>query len=130
MILCVIIFTYMAKNDYLELSSQGIPRFLSCCHFHLHPVTPLSFKSDNSRFVQNSFGVGPIFWGKKNWDQINNDVTVIFAVMSVKLIKRAYFKRVGLMGGIPHRLRIFQKRKEKIPHEIKDVKKSGSNQRP
>ena len=39
-------------------------------------------------------------------------------------------KKVGLTGGIPHRLRIFQKRKEKIPHEIKDVKKSGSNQRP
>ena len=37
--------------------------------------------------------------------------------------------RVGLTGGIPHRLRIFQKKKEKIPHEIKDVKKSGSNQR-
>ena len=37
--------------------------------------------------------------------------------------------RVGFTGGIPHRLRIFQKKKEKIPHEIKDVKKSGSNQR-
>ena len=27
-------------------------------------------------------------------------------------------------------LRIFQKKKEKIPHEMKDVKKSGSNLRP
>ena len=34
------------------------------------------------------------------------------------------------MGGIPHRLRIFQKRKEKIPQEIKDLKKLGSNQQP
>ena len=28
--------------------------------FHLHPVTPLSFKSDNSNFEQNNFGVGSI----------------------------------------------------------------------
>ena len=26
--------------------------------FHFHPVTPLSFKSDDSNFVQNYFGVG------------------------------------------------------------------------
>ena len=53
--------------------------FLACVvrgGFHLHPVTPLSFKSDDSNFVQNYFGVGSIFWGKKNWDQINNDVTM------------------------------------------------------
>ena len=44
--------------------------------FHLHPVTPLAFKSDDSNFVQNYFGVGSIFWGKKNRDQIDNDVTM------------------------------------------------------
>ena len=37
--------------------------------FYLHPVTPLSFKSDDSNFVQNYFGVGSIFCGKKNRDQ-------------------------------------------------------------
>ena len=42
----------------------------------LHPVTPLSLKSDDSIFVQNYFGVGPIFCGKKNLDQINIDVTM------------------------------------------------------
>ena len=42
--------------------------------FHLHHVTPLSFKSDTSNFVQNYFGKGSIFWGKKNRDQIDNDV--------------------------------------------------------
>ena len=29
--------------------------------FHLHPATPLSFKSDDSNFVQNSFGAGSVF---------------------------------------------------------------------
>ena len=29
--------------------------------FHLHPVTPLSFKSDDSNFVQNYSRVGSIF---------------------------------------------------------------------
>ena len=44
--------------------------------FHLHPVTHLSLKSDDLNFVQNYFGVGLIFCGKKNWDQIDNDVTM------------------------------------------------------
>ena len=44
--------------------------------FHLHPVTPLSFKSDNSNFVQNYFGIGSIFWDNKGRDQIKNDVTM------------------------------------------------------
>ena len=39
-------------------------------------------------------------------------------------------KEGGLTGRIPHRLRIFQERKEKIPLEIKDVKKSVSNHSP
>ena len=43
---------------------------------HLHPVTPLSLKSDDSNFLQNYFGIGSVFWGKKNWDQIDNDVTM------------------------------------------------------
>ena len=45
-------------------------------HTDLHPVTPLSFKSDDSNFLQNYFGVGSVFWGKKNLDQIDNDVTM------------------------------------------------------
>ena len=54
--------------------------------FHLHPVTPLSLKSDDSNFVQNYFGVGSIFWSKKGRDQIDNDVamTYIFALMSIE----------------------------------------------
>ena len=40
------------------------------------PCTPLSLTSDASKFVQNYFGVGSIFWDKKNWDQIDNDVTM------------------------------------------------------
>ena len=50
--------------------------------FDLHPVTPLSFKSDDSNFVQSYFGIGSIFLGKKNRDQIDNDV--IFALMSIE----------------------------------------------
>ena len=34
--------------------------------FHLHPTTHLSSKSDDSNFVQNYFGVGLIFCGKKH----------------------------------------------------------------
>ena len=44
-------------------------------------VTPLSFKSDDSNFVQNYFGVGSIFWGKKNRDQIDNDVTMTSSLL-------------------------------------------------
>ena len=44
--------------------------------FHLHPVTPLSLKLDDSNFVQNYFGAGSIFWGNKNPDQLDNDVTM------------------------------------------------------
>ena len=60
-----------------------IPGFLGLCStgggegvFHLHPVTSLPFKLDDSNFVQNYFGEGSIFWGKKNRDQIDNDVTM------------------------------------------------------
>ena len=48
--------------------------------FHLHPVTPLSSKSDDSNFVQNYFGV-EIFWGKKNRDQIDNDITMTSSLL-------------------------------------------------
>ena len=53
-----------------------IPGFFGWCGIggiHPHLVTPLSFKSDDSDFVQM---VGSIFWGKKNWDQIDNDETM------------------------------------------------------
>ena len=46
--------------------------------FHLHPVTPLSFKSDDSDVVQNYFA---IFWGKKNRDQIENEVTMTSSLL-------------------------------------------------
>ena len=49
--------------------------------FHLHPATPLSLKSDDSNFVQNYFGVGSIFWGKKNRDQIGNNVTMTSSLL-------------------------------------------------
>ena len=49
--------------------------------FHLHPVTPLSLRSDDSNFVQNYFGVGSIFWGKKNWHQTDNDVTMTSSLL-------------------------------------------------
>ena len=49
--------------------------------FHLHPATPLSLQSDYSNFVQNYFGVGSIFWCKKNWDQIDNDVTMTSSLL-------------------------------------------------
>ena len=63
-----------------------IPGFFGWCStgkgvFHLHPVTPLSFKSDDSDFVQNYFGVESIFWGKTNWDQIDNDVTMTSSLL-------------------------------------------------
>ena len=51
------------------------------CVFYLHPVTPLSFKSDDSNFVQNYLGVGSIFWGKKNRDQLDNDVTMTSSLL-------------------------------------------------
>ena len=49
-----------------------IPGYFGCCSiggrgvFHLRPVTPLSLKLGDSDFVQNYFGAGSIFWGKKN----------------------------------------------------------------
>ena len=49
--------------------------------FHLHPVTPLSFMSDDSNFVQNHFGIGSIFWDKKNRDQIDNEVTMTSSLL-------------------------------------------------
>ena len=57
-------------------------------------MTPLSFKSDDSNFVQNYFGVGSIFWRKKNWDQIDNDVTMTSFCSDEyrKLLKTTYFK--------------------------------------
>ena len=38
-------------------------------------------KSDDSNFVQNYFGVRPIFCNKKNWDQIDNDVTMMSSLL-------------------------------------------------
>ena len=49
--------------------------------FHLHPVTPLSFKSEDSNFVQDYFEVGSIIWGKRNRDQIDNDVTMTSSLL-------------------------------------------------
>ena len=49
--------------------------------FHLHPMTPLSLKSDDSNFVQHYFGVGSIFWGKKNRDLIDKDVTITSSLL-------------------------------------------------
>ena len=49
--------------------------------FHLHTLTPLSFKLDDSNVVQNYFGVGSIFWSKKNRDQNNNDVTMTSSLL-------------------------------------------------
>ena len=49
--------------------------------FHLHPVTLLSFKSDDSNFVQNYSRIGSIFWDKKNRDQIENDVTMTSSLL-------------------------------------------------
>ena len=55
--------------------------FLACVvpggGFYLHPVTPLAFMSDDSNLVQHYSGVGSIFWGKKNLDHIDNDVTMM-----------------------------------------------------
>ena len=45
------------------------------------PPPPLSFKSDDSNFVQNYFGVGSIFWDKKNRDQLDNDVTMTSSLL-------------------------------------------------
>ena len=47
--------------------------------FYLHPITSLSFTSDDSNFVQNYFGLGSTFWGKKNLDQIDNDFTMMLS---------------------------------------------------
>ena len=49
--------------------------------FHIHPVTPLSLKLDNSNFVQNYFGTGSSFWRKKNQEQIDNDVTMTSSLL-------------------------------------------------
>ena len=60
----------------------------------LHPVTPLSLKLAGSNFVQNYFGVRSIFCDKKNWDQIDNDVTMMSSLFSrvSKIAKTTYFK--------------------------------------
>ena len=72
------------KMENMVFLTLFIPGFFGWCStegggggvFHLHPVTPLSFKSDNLNFVQNYFGIGSISWGKKNQNQIDNDITV------------------------------------------------------
>ena len=46
-----------------------------------YPVTLLSLKLDDSNFVQNYFGVGSIFWGEKNRDKIDNDVTMTSSLL-------------------------------------------------
>ena len=65
--------------------------------FHLHPVTPLSLTSDDSNFVQNYFGVGSIFWGKKN--RIKLIMTSLCRHLCSdeyrKLLKTAYFKIIA-----------------------------------
>ena len=69
-------------RNYWAILTLFIPGFFGLFRtwgggvFHLHPVTPLSFKPDDSNFVNNYFGIGLIFWGKKNRDQIDNDVTM------------------------------------------------------
>ena len=49
--------------------------------FHLHPVTPLSLKLDDSYFVQNYFGVRSIFCSKKNRGQVDNDVIMTSSLL-------------------------------------------------
>ena len=49
--------------------------------FYLHPVTPLFLKSDNSNFVQNYLGVREISCNKKNWNQVDNDVTMTSSLL-------------------------------------------------
>ena len=49
--------------------------------FDLHPLTPFSLKSNDSNFVQNYFGIGSVFCGKKNRDQIDNDVTMTLSLL-------------------------------------------------
>ena len=49
--------------------------------FHLHPVPHLFLKSDDSNFVQNYFGVGRIFCSKKNYYQIDNDVSMTSSML-------------------------------------------------
>ena len=54
--------------------------------FYLHPVTPLSFKSDESNLVQNYFRVGSIFYD------------VILALMSIeKRYKQPILKSLMLL---------------------------------
>ena len=54
-----------------------MPIDLKCVFKH----SCLSLKSDDSNFVQNYFAVGLIFCGKKNWDQIGNDVTMTSSLL-------------------------------------------------
>ena len=72
---------YLPRNSL----TLFIPGFFGWCStrgvFHLHPVTPLSFKSDDLNFVQNYFGIGSVFWGNKTRDQIDNDVTVTSSLL-------------------------------------------------
>ena len=78
-------FTYSATQ---WICFQGacltlfIPGFFGWCStggggggvFHLHPVIPLSLKSDESNFVQNYFAV-------RSMDQIDNDVTMTSSLL-------------------------------------------------
>ena len=51
------------QNPQFVFSTLFIPGFFGWCStgeggiFHLHPVSSLCFKSDDSNFVQNYFGV-------------------------------------------------------------------------
>ena len=65
---------HIQTSSFVRLYDRSFVRikmlaFLACVvrrgGFHLHPVTPLSFTSDDSNFVQNYFGVGAIFWGQE-----------------------------------------------------------------
>ena len=66
--------------------------------FYLHPVTPLSFKSDDSKFVQSYFSVGSIFYD------------VISALMSIeKCYKQPILKSLMLLYVSLNRIETWQK---------------------
>ena len=72
---------------YSKKLNPFMPGFFGWCStgeggvFHLHPVTPLSLKSDDSNFVQEYFGVWSRFCGEKNWDKIDNDITMTSSLL-------------------------------------------------
>ena len=95
------LITVTGQNSDLRVT-LFIPGFFGWCStggggvFYLHPLTPLSLKSDISNFVKNYFGIRSIFCGKKNRYQIDNRLMSLSCHLCSheyrKLIKTAYFK--------------------------------------